>query len=32
MARVAVFVPVLPVQAKEDAYGGQHLKMCLAWQ
>ena len=31
MASVAVFVPVLPVQAKEDAHGRQHMKMCLAW-
>lgn len=31
VACVAVFVPVLPVQAKEDAHGGQHMKMCLTW-
>lgn len=31
MACVAVLVSVLPVQAKDDAPGGQHMKMCPAW-
>lgn len=30
-ACAAVLVPVMPVQAKGDARGGQHVKMCPAW-
>ena len=26
-----MLVPVMPVQAKGDARGGQHVKMCPAW-